>query len=160
MDHFLLSHQNFTQNSARNSKIGSLKSLVKKLQKNCSFQGPKIDFWIQCFIGYFGIWHVSRILKSHPIWMRLKVEVKSLLSALWYANNFSRSYLYNFQNTKHRHYPRYRHSNYYLYYNFLHQNMDLNFPNQNLRQKLEFAFLNWFETLYYGSWLYHFVPLE
>ena len=27
-------------------------------------------------------WHVSKIQKSHPIWMRLKVEVKSPLSVL------------------------------------------------------------------------------
>ena len=57
-----------------------LKSLVKKWQKLCSVQGLKIDFWIQCFHRIF--WRVSRIQKSHPIWMRLKVEVKSPHSAL------------------------------------------------------------------------------
>ena len=76
MDHFLPSHQNFTQNSARNSKIGVL---VKKWQKNCSFQSPKIDFWIQWQYRIF--WHVSRIQKSHPIWRRQKVEVDSTPSA-------------------------------------------------------------------------------
>ena len=80
MDHFLPSHQNFGQNSTRNSKIMVLKFFVKKWQKNCSVQGLKINFWIQCFYRIF--WHVSMIQKSYPIWMRPKVEVKSLLSGL------------------------------------------------------------------------------
>jgi len=53
------------------------------MTKNYSVQGLKIDFWNQCFYRIF--WHVSRIQKSHPIWMRLKVEVDSPLSALWGA---------------------------------------------------------------------------
>ena len=43
------------------------------MTKNCSVQGLKINFWIQCFY---------RIQKSHSIWMRLKVEIKSPLSVL------------------------------------------------------------------------------
>ena len=79
MDHFLPSHQNFTQNSARNSKIGDLKILVKKRQKICSFQGLKIHFGIQWQYRIF--WHVSRIQKGHLIWRRQKVEVDSTPSA-------------------------------------------------------------------------------
>ena len=61
MDQFLPSHQKFAQNSTRNSKIMILKILVKKWQKDCSVQGLKINFWIQCFYRIF--WHVSRIQK-------------------------------------------------------------------------------------------------
>ena len=81
MDQFLSSYQNFAQNSTRNSKIMVSKILVKKWHKNCSVHGLKIYFWIQCFYKIF--WHVSWIQKSHSIWMRLKVEVKSPLSVLW-----------------------------------------------------------------------------
>ena len=79
MDHFLPSHQNFTQNFARNSKIVILKILVQKWQKICSFQGPKINFGIQWHYRIF--WYVSRILKSQPIYRRQKVEVDSTPSA-------------------------------------------------------------------------------
>ena len=80
MDQFLPSHQSFAQNSTRNSKIMVSKILVEKWQKNCSVQGLEINFWIQCFYRIF--WHVSRIQKSHPIWMCLIVEFKSPLSVL------------------------------------------------------------------------------
>ena len=79
LDHFFPSHQNFTQNFARNSKIWVLKILVQKWQKICSFQGPKIDFGIQWHYRIF--WHVSKIQKSQPICRRQKVEVDSTPSA-------------------------------------------------------------------------------
>ena len=53
MDHFLPSHQNFTQNSARNSKIGVLKILVKKWQKIARFRALKSIFEFNDNIGYF-----------------------------------------------------------------------------------------------------------
>ena len=40
----------------------------------------RLDFRIQWFSNL--VWYVSRIRKSHPIWMRLKVVVNSPLSAL------------------------------------------------------------------------------
>ena len=55
MNHFLPSHQNFTQNSARNSKIGVLKSLVKKLQKIARFRALKLILKLNVFIGHFGM---------------------------------------------------------------------------------------------------------
>ena len=50
MDHFLPSHQNFTQNSARNSKIGVLKNLVKKYAR---FRALKLILEFNDNKGYF-----------------------------------------------------------------------------------------------------------
>ena len=83
MDHFLPSHQNFTRNSARNSKIEALKNFSRKMTQIGSFQGLKIDFEIQWQYRIF--WQVSRIQKSYPICRRQKVEVDSTPSALWYS---------------------------------------------------------------------------
>ena len=47
----------------------------------------KLDFWIQWCLSL--VWYVSRIQKSHLIWMHLKVEVKSPLSALCHSSNIS-----------------------------------------------------------------------
>ena len=73
MDHFLVSHQNFSQNSARNPKIGFKIFFVKKWQNFCSFQGLKINFWIQRFYRIF--WQVTG--NYYNTWMRQKVEVNS-----------------------------------------------------------------------------------
>ena len=55
MDQFSLSHQNFAQNSPRNSKIIGLKILVKKWQKIAQFRALKSIFEFNVFIGYFGM---------------------------------------------------------------------------------------------------------
>ena len=53
MDHFLPSHQNFTQNSARNSKIGALKFWPKNDKKIARFRALKSIFEFNDNIGYF-----------------------------------------------------------------------------------------------------------
>ena len=54
-DQFLLSHQNFAQNSTRNSKIMVSKILVKKWQKIARFRALKSIFEFNVFIRYFGM---------------------------------------------------------------------------------------------------------
>ena len=110
-NHFLVSHQNFTQNSAGNSKIGFLESLVKKLQKLARL--------IQCFLGYLAK-QVSRIQKSHPIRIRmcLKVEVKSPLIALWQIIS---DYIKSFLMTIHLSLATFNFLLYILYYSLLYK---------------------------------------
>ena len=65
MDYFLPWHQNFTQNSARNSKIGVLKILVKKDKKYARFRALKSILEFNDNIGYFDM--LQGFKKSHPM---------------------------------------------------------------------------------------------
>ena len=55
MDQFLLSHQNFAQNSTRNSKIIVLKIFVKNDQKIARFRALESILEFDVFMGYFGM---------------------------------------------------------------------------------------------------------
>ena len=78
INNFLVLHQKFNSKYKQKFKNWVFKKFSQKLQK--MFVSDPFDFWIQCF--YKILWHVWRIQKSHPIWMRLKVEVDYTPSAL------------------------------------------------------------------------------
>ena len=78
MDQFLPSHQNFIQNSIRNSKIMVLKILVKKWQKIALFRASKSIFEFNIFIGYFGMFQGFKKATPHGCAWKLRLSHPSV----------------------------------------------------------------------------------
>ena len=86
MDHFLLSHQNFNQNSNRNSKIGVLKILVKKWQKIARFGALKSIFEFNDNIGYFNMFQGFKKATPHGGARKLRLTLPPVhcVSVNWF----------------------------------------------------------------------------